>query len=304
MEENEMSSPLLPDDDDFAAEFGAELVPVVADTDVEFYEPLNEDDARALTETIRSAADVLWVLIARAHAGKAWSAMGYDSWADYVGSEFNMSRSRSYQLLDQGRIVREIESAVPGGTKINLSESAARDLKGVLDEVLPEIRERTEGLDPDEATDVLDEIVREKRDRLKEERDAAYADADLDSEFYDDFDGTGGEYHGDGSGKGHYVDEDGVLVDDDDRPAPTYDDINDVDVVAIRRAVNAAHDLYSSLSALAGLPSDLEEVVDIIPRERYSQIDGNLNQAIGNLTKFAELWAARKADEDEEYEEI
>jgi len=294
-----MSSPTRPDEDDFNVEFDGDLVPVVAGTDVEFYEPLNEDDARALTETIRSAADVLWVLIARAHAGKAWAAMGYDSWADYVGSEFDMSRSRSYQLLDQGRVVREIESAVPSGTKISLSEAAARDLKVVLDEVLPEIKERTAGLDPDEATDVLDEIVREKRDRLKEERDAAYADADLDAEFYDDFDG--GEYHGDGTGRGNYPDEDGVFV-DDERPAPTYDDINDVDVVAIRRSVNAAHDLYSSLSALAGLPPDLEEVVDIIPRERYSQIDSNLDQAMGNLARFADLWAARKADEDTDEE--
>jgi hypothetical protein len=295
--EDKMSSPLEPDE-----EFDGSVVAVESSTEIDFNEPLSEENARALTDTIRSAADVLWVLIARAHAGKAWLALGYDTWADYVETEFDMSRSRSYQLLDQGRVVREIESAVPGGTKVMLSEAAARDLKGVLDEVLPEIVARTAGMDADEASDVISEILEEKRERLREERDAAYADADLDDEYFDDLDGDGG-YSGDGSGGGgggrRGGGGGGGVVDDDDRPSPVYNDIDDVDVVAIRRSVNAAHDLYSSLSALAGLPSDLEEVVDIIPRERYSQIDGNLEKAVANLAKFAALWEARKDDDDE-----
>lgn len=292
-----MSSPFMPEDSDFDAS-----IVLASDADIVVNKPLTSDEARALTDTIRNAVDVLWVLIVKAHSGKAWAALGYDTWADYVQQEFNMSRSRSYQLLDQARVVQEIEAALPEGTKVSISEAAARDLKGVLEEVVPEIKERTEGLDPDEASDILDEIVAEKRERLKEEKDAALADAELDDEYFgaefdDDYSGGG---RGPGSGGGAFVDDD--MYDDDDDDKPSYGEIDDVDVVAIRKAVNAAHDLYSSLSALAGLPSNLEEVVDIIPRERYAQIESNLERAQDNLAKFAGLWAARNEDENEENE--
>ena len=255
-----------------------DLLPVEADMNLplelpdfgDFHSPLNQDQARSITDTIRNAVDVVWMLIARAHAGRAWSALGYESWADYVKEEFNMSRSRSYQLLDQARVVAEIEGAVPEGTVISITEAAARDLKGVLEEVVPEIRERTAGLDPEDASDVLAEIVEEQRERLREQQEAA------DDDDYED-----GYLGGSGNGRGYS---------DRDEPEPLYDDVDGVDVVAIRQAVNAAHDLYSSLSALAGLPDDLEDVVNIIPRERYPQIDENLAEAQENLERFANLW--------------
>lgn len=291
-----MSSPFMPEDSDFDA-----AIVVASDASIVIDKPLTSEEARALTDTIRNAVDVLWVLIMKAHNGKAWSALGYDTWADYVQQEFNMSRSRSYQLLDQARVVQEIEAALPDGTKVSISEAAARDLKGVLEEVVPEIKERTEGLDPDEASDILDEIVAEKRERLKEEKDAALADAELDDEYFGaEFDEGYSGGSGRGTGGGAFVDDDMYDDDEDDDDKPSYGEIDDVDVVAIRKAVNAAHDLYSSLSALAGLPSNLEEVVDIIPRERYAQIESNLERAQDNLAKFAELWAARSEDEETE----
>lgn len=287
-----------PLDDEFDDEFvDGELVEI--DDNNVLTAPLDADSARALTETIRNAVDVVWMLIARAHAGKAWKALGYDTWAEYVKAEFDMSRSRSYQLLDQARVVAEIEAAVPDGTAVQISEAAARDLKDVLEDVVPEIKERTQGLSPDDASDVLAEIVEEQRERLREERDAAYMDME-DDEFLDEFDsfpgggGGGGNYTGDGSGRRNS---------DEEKPAPLYNDIDEVDVVAIRRAVNAAHDLYSSLSALAGLPPDLEEVVQIIPRERYAQIDGNLRSAQENLARFADLWAEHAGDALDEDDE-
>lgn len=276
------SHPLMDDELDDITDVDIEIY---EPTEMDLFEPLDEEEARALTDTIRNAVDVLWALIARAHAGGAWKALGYTSWGDYVRAEFDMSRSRSYQLLDQARVVKEIEAAVPDGTSIRITEAAARDLKGVLEEVVPEIRERTEGLDPEDAADVLDEIVAEQRERLREDRE------NDDDDFLEDYEGGGrggdGSYQGDGSrNRG-------------DRPDQFDDDGDDVDVVAIRRAVNAAHDLYSSLSALAGLPQDLSDVVDIIPPERYAQIDGNLRLATANLAKFAELWAARRGDDFE-----
>lgn len=256
--------------------YSSDLEVLETTTVVDIAEPLNETEARSLTDTIRNAVDVLWALIARAHAGGAWKALGYDSWGEYVKAEFDMSRSRSYQLLDQARVVAEIEAAVPDGTTINITEAAARDLKGVLEEVVPQIRERTAGLGPDEAADVLEEIVAEQRERMREQDDE-------DGEEYGDF--------SDGPGNNRSRDW---------RPEPFEgedDEDPEVDLISIRRAVNAAHDLYSSLSALAGLPEDLVEIVDIIPPERYQQVDGNVRLAKRHLDKFIELWAARRGDD-------
>lgn len=44
------------------------------------------DEARQLTERIRSAADTLCQLLAEAHDRGAWRALGYDSFNAYVSS--------------------------------------------------------------------------------------------------------------------------------------------------------------------------------------------------------------------------
>lgn len=243
--------------------------------------PLSENQARQLTDSIRNASEVLWMLIARAHSGKAWQALGYGTWGDYVKAEFDMSRSRSYQILDQARVIQAIEAAVPEGTPVSpISEAVARDLKDVLEEIVPTIRERTEGLPPEEAALVLEEIVDEQRERLREEREAAANAADAEDDFEYD-----GPYTGDGSGRRG-----------GEEPPPVYDNLDDIDVSRIRRNVNAAHDIYSSLAALASLPEELGEVAQIIPEERHAQIDANLDRAIDNLARFAELW---RGDDDE-----
>ena len=50
--------------------------------------------------------------------GRAWVALGYRSWAEYCKAEFEMSKTRSYQLLDFVEIKQEIGSsqivAAPG----------------------------------------------------------------------------------------------------------------------------------------------------------------------------------------------
>lgn len=285
---------------DVAAEQASTAIEITID-----HSPLNSEQARQLTNTIRDASEVLWVLIARAHAGKAWQALGYETWERYVRSEFDMSRSRSYQLLDQARVIAAIESAVPAGTEIHLSEAAARDLKSVIEEAIPEIRERTEGLEPEAAKVVVEEYIEEVRKSATSENapGASPSSANFDETYVEDLDG--------------------VFNEDDFSDTPTmgapatkptvslaYDPVvlpqsaaadkpgeaEAVDVSRIRRNVNAAHDLYSSLSALAGLPDDLDEVVAIIPIERHQMIQANLEAARANLDRFAALWD----DRDEE----
>lgn len=267
-------------------EFGGELVtaepdmgvPVAVDTT-----PLTTDEARTLTASIHNAFEVSYVLLARAHAGKAWLALGYNSWSDYVREEFDMSRSRAYQFLDQARVIAEIEASVPEGTQVHLSEAEARDLKGVLEDLVPEIRDATEGLAPAEAEKVLEEMVETQRERLREARERAAESADEDEES------EPREY--DGPWDGNYSER-------NEAPEPVYEDLGDLDVARIRRNVNAAHEVYSALAALAGLPDDLEEVIAIIPEERTAQIDTNLSKAQAALARVAEIWAQRKDGDD------
>lgn len=262
---------------------------------------LTTEQAVKLTETIRNASEVLWILISRAHAGKAWLALAYPSWESYVYAEFDMSRSRSYQLLDQARVIREIEAAVPTGTQIHMSEAAARDLRGILDEVIPQIKERTEGLVPEEASIVVDQIVDEKRTGLLEgkqeaiirEREEAYSRVDEESDS-EAFDSSLSARESRDRFENPPV-PGNPLASMAPVPAPRA---NDVDVVKIRKNVNAAHDIYSSLSALSSLPEELEEVVAIIAPERYAQIDTHLEKAMENLLHFHKLWKSRGESEE------
>src|SRR5687768_8036370 len=72
---------------------------------------LSADEARALTDRIKDAADQLWTLLLEAHEGRAWEALGYTSWRDYAKSEFGIGQSHAYRLLDQGRVIRAVAAA-------------------------------------------------------------------------------------------------------------------------------------------------------------------------------------------------
>lgn len=114
---------------------------------------LSETEATKLTKKIKIAVDDLWALLIQAHEGKAWKALGYSTWEAYVSAEFSMSRQRSYQLLDQGKVIKAVREAAgdlstnggqnskgrghtrtlstPSGA-IDISERDARDIKADL----------------------------------------------------------------------------------------------------------------------------------------------------------------------------
>jgi hypothetical protein len=46
-------------------------------------------EARAVTDRIRSSMGDLMEQIVRAHIGRAWLALGYSSWVEYIKGEFN-----------------------------------------------------------------------------------------------------------------------------------------------------------------------------------------------------------------------
>lgn len=130
------------------------------------------DEARAITDRIKATTEELWSLLLTAYEGKAWRALGYSDWAAYVAGEFSMSRRRSYQLIDQGVVIRELAAAsgqgVNHGTQI--TERAARDIKPHLALVTEEIRERVGAGEAPEAA--VQATVERHRQEQREERRA------------------------------------------------------------------------------------------------------------------------------------
>lgn len=53
---------------------------------------MGEAEARTLTDQIIDLATDLWELIALAYTERAWAALGYESWEDYVAQEFSHER--------------------------------------------------------------------------------------------------------------------------------------------------------------------------------------------------------------------
>lgn len=249
---------------------------------------LTYDEAKELTDHIRATADMMYVLISRAHAGKAWKALGYESFKDYVKEEFNISRSRAYQLLDQARVIEEITSVAPEGTEVRISEAEARDIKTALDELVPEIKERTENLDEDEdAGAIIEDLVKEFRERQNEEESFVGGDGESYPEEYegDEADRQGfADYSGGNFGGGYDNDEDDI--DDDEIDSLLDFDENPADV---RRKFESVYALYTSLSSLREMPS-VEEVIPWIPDERKIQISSSLPQALAWLQEFSAAW--------------
>lgn len=142
---------------------------------------LTKAEASALTERIRGHIDAAWDDITKAYEGKAWKALGYSSWGDYVKAEFDISRQHSYKLIDQGRVIQELEKAA-GEDVAHVRQISARDTAAVKDDlpaVTAEIRERVEQGE-DAATAVSETVAaaRAEKERQREERKAQQAEFD------------------------------------------------------------------------------------------------------------------------------
>lgn len=55
---------------------------------------LGVDEARALTDQIKTGIEEMWSLITRAYIERAWAALEYESWDDYCTREFGTARLR------------------------------------------------------------------------------------------------------------------------------------------------------------------------------------------------------------------
>lgn len=88
-------------------------------------------EARKLTEQIKSAAGDLAEMLYRAHNGKAWDALGYKTWNQYVDEELRMSKQHAFRLIDFVEVKNNVkvhEKSPIGDSPVPTHESQARPL--------------------------------------------------------------------------------------------------------------------------------------------------------------------------------
>ncbi len=262
--------------------------------------PLNREEAVEITEKIKGTTNLLYLLIKRAHAGKAYVALGYSSFEKYVREEFNYSRSYAYKLLNQATVIEAIESVVPEGTEVYVGELASRSLKHALPELVSEIEDRTAGLEPSEASQVLNDVIRDIQDRQNNERNFE-EDYDVDDDssfndpgFNDDFDFS--DRPGGGAG-------DMDFLDDDEEDLDQFL-INDDPMVLVRRFENILN-LITGLQTFSDLSetADLDELLPIIPPEKTEEITTLVAVASEWLESLRTKWTELQEQKAAEWEE-
>jgi hypothetical protein len=152
----------------------------------EIVDLLDEASAKALTERIRTTVEGLWSLVVEAHDRRAHVALGYATWGDYVRAEFNMSRSRSYQLIDQGRAIAAIEEAVSTVVdtkpRVHVTEREARAIKPNLKDVSKQIAKglaEAATVEADDVQAVIDDALADAREKQAQQAEDAAALRDL-----------------------------------------------------------------------------------------------------------------------------
>jgi hypothetical protein len=123
-------------------------------------------EARDLTDEVKGDAAALWAKLLRLYEGGAHIAIGYSSWAEYCAEEFDLGKSRSYQVLDAARVVAALPQSTNGGTA---NERAVRELAPVLrqegaETVADAYEEAVERHGPQPTAAQVREVVRGRKD--------------------------------------------------------------------------------------------------------------------------------------------
>lgn len=246
------------------------------------------EEAKKVTETIKSASVAIFALIARAHELRADKLLGYSSWEDYVKTEFSMSASRSYQLLDMNKVVKEIESVAPTGTVVKLKEIEARELKNILPSITERIAEETKNLQPEEASGKIDEIVDQVREQHREEQEATEKRQDV-------FEQGREQGFSDGIEKA----TDALL---NANPEPKNSSADDGDYEGPDGGVGlptmtpqqsmANYNFLNGLACFTSLP-DPQQVVDVVSEDKKDEVNNQLDATLKWLEEFKTLWAEK-----------
>ncbi len=153
-------------DEDVIADLGEVVISSVEDDAV--VPEMSKDEAERLTGWIKSSTEMLSVLLYQAREGKAWKALGYESWETYCNTEFDFSGTTGYRKAIHGEVVSEISGHLPEGAEVKLSQKDAKDIREFLPEItetIDEKREAGEDIDIDQlVSDVLEKNVPEVND--------------------------------------------------------------------------------------------------------------------------------------------
>lgn len=163
---------------------------------------LDKEEAEKLTKDIKSTTTALYVLLKRAHDTKAWLSLGYKSWTEYIENEFDFSRARSYQLINQANVIEEINNA--SGVPLYITEREARDIKKRLPDITEQLEKdvKNAGLSEEEAEEKAKEIIENSKDNNDNKSDidnaAEYKESSGDGwdnpEDYEEKDDSGASY--------------------------------------------------------------------------------------------------------------
>lgn len=263
-------------------------------TEINFSSPaLDADSAREITERIKTTTNVLFMLVKRAHAGKAYLALGYDSFEKYVRAEFNFSKVYAYRLINQANFIEAIEAKLPEGSQVHVSEPVSTKLKKALPELLEEIEERVEGIeDPDEAGAVIEDIIRERREQEKANN---FLNDEEDEELAEPpFQGTG---NGNGAPANQWEDEGDEDVDFDEEEDDFEDEVENSNDV--RRKFDKIYNLYSGLKNISSV-GEGDELVSFLPRERWSEFNELFKSVVPWLIDFQEQFETYIKEQEEE----
>jgi hypothetical protein len=139
---------------------------------------LGPSEARRLTDAVKRDAEALWRKLVELYEGGAHTALGYSSWHAYCEAEFDMGQSRSYQLLDAGRVALVIDST-NGGMNERQARELARLGEAEVVEVWHELRaEHDEKLTTEKVRTAVEKRLAPKSVRAVSEKDFQKAVAD------------------------------------------------------------------------------------------------------------------------------
>lgn len=129
---------------------------------------IGRDDALRLTADIRRRTEFLALTLLAAHDLGVFKTLGYHSWAEYVQAEFGMSRRRSYEILDQGRVVLGLRAAAGLVDVPHVSAYIASELKDGMNGITQRIRSEVKRNPDRPPMAIVQDVVADARRHLSQ----------------------------------------------------------------------------------------------------------------------------------------
>lgn len=122
------------------------------------------EEAKELTEQIRTNVNALAELIRRAHTGRIWEAFNYENFTEWVEKELGWSRTRGLQLLNIALLTEAIADAVSLPNDFELTDNQTRAIihEG-REEFITELKEVATG-EPQENYETLISLLKKKKE--------------------------------------------------------------------------------------------------------------------------------------------